>query len=173
MWRNTINIIGQSCLSAVLCCMLYGFAIGQPIDNSPLSRIGIGELQDLYFVSSYAQGGLGAAYRHLHQVNLQNPASLGYLEATAFEAGLFAKRSTLKRDPFSSTVWSGDLDYLSLSFPILNPINELLERRERIFSWGVNVSITPYSRVGYSITSDEEFDTLGVVTRSFEGSGGL
>jgi hypothetical protein len=147
--------------------------IAQPVDNSPLSRIGFGEPQDIYFVSSSSQGGLGAAMKHLHQANIKNPASLGYLEATAFEVGFFAKRSALKRDPFESTVWSGNLDYLSLSFPVLNPINELLERRERDFGWGLNVSLTPFSRVGYAVSSEDVFDSIGVVNRYFQGSGGL
>lgn len=162
----------QSSLTIML-LSFTGFLWAQPVDNSPLSRIGVGELQDLYFVGSYAQGGLGAAYKHLHQVNLKNPASLAYLEATALETGFYAKRSALKRGPFSSTVWSGNLDYFSLSFPILNPINELLERRERDFGWGVNVSLTPFSRVGYIVTSEDVFDSIGVVSRSFQGTGGL
>jgi hypothetical protein len=145
----------------------------QPVDNSPLSRIGFGEPIDVYFAAASAQGGLGAAYWKLHQVNLKNPASLGFLEATALETGMFVKRSALSRDEFKSSVWSGNLEYLSLSFPILNPINELLERRERIFSWGSNISITPYSRVGYHITSEDVFDSIGVVSRSFKGTGGL
>lgn len=138
-----------------------------------MSRIGFGEPQDGFFVAPYSVGGLGSAYKHLHQVNLKNPASLAYLEATAFETAIYAKRSTLKREPFSSTVWSGNLDYLSLSFPILNPINELLERRERDFAWGTNVSLTPFSRVGYFITSEDVFDSIGLVSRTFEGTGGL
>lgn len=166
---------GSIACSIIICLfmLLGGVSNAQPVDNSPLSRIGIGEPQDVYFVSSYAMGGLGAAYKHLHQANIKNPASLAYLEATAFEAGLYAKRSTLKREPFSSTVWSGSLDYLSLSFPILNPINELLERREREFAWGMNVSVTPFSRVGYIVTSEDVFDSIGVVSRSFQGTGGL
>ncbi|HLF65016.1 MAG TPA: hypothetical protein VI603_14725 [Saprospiraceae bacterium] len=172
MSRNTINH-NQSTILACLLVMLSSVIIAQPTDNSPLSRVGFGEPQDVHFVSSYAMGGLGAAYKHLHQANIKNPASLAYLEATAFEVGLYAKRSTLKREPFESTVWSGNLDYLSLSFPVLNPINELLERRERDFSWGLNVSLTPFSRVGYAITSEDIFDSIGVVSRSFQGTGGL
>lgn len=156
---------------ALACLALHGVA--QPADNSPLSRIGIGEPVMPDFAASSAQGGMGSAYWHLHQANLQNPASLGFLEATAFETGLFAKRSAISRNDFSANVWSGNLDYFSLSFPILNPINELLERREREFAWGVNVSLLPFSRVGYSITSEDVFDSVGVVTRGFQGTGGL
>ncbi len=146
--------------------------ISQPSDNSPLSRFGLGELSDQNFVAAFSQGGIGSAFWHLHQANLVNPAS-GHLEATALETGVFAKHSTLKRNDFSSGVWSGNMEYFSLSFPILNPINIVLERREREFGWGMNVSLTPFSHVGYSITSHDLLDSIGMVTRSFQGTGGL
>lgn len=168
MSRNTIKYL------LVLALITSGMAVvAQPADNSPLSRIGIGEPVGVDFAASSAQGGLGSAFWHLHQANLQNPASLGFLEATAFETGFFAKRSAISRNEFSANIWSGNLEYLSLSFPILNPINELLERREREFAWGVNVSLLPFSRVGYSISSEDVFDSIGVVSRSFQGTGGL
>jgi len=172
MSRNTTSLVRTISILAIA-VTLYVQGFTQPVDNSPLSRIGIGEPHDGYFVSSYAQGGLGAAYKHLHQANIKNPASLAFLEATAFESGFYAKRSVLERGAFSSTVWSGNLDYLSLSFPILNPINELLERRERDYGWGISVSLTPFSQVGYAIFSQESVDSLGIVSRSFQGSGGL
>jgi hypothetical protein len=169
MSRSTIRKYSLLLVLAVVGSTAYA----QPADNSPLSRFGVGEPADGAFVTAYAQGGLGAAFWHLHQANLVNPASLGHLEATALEVGFFAKRSALKRDAFSSSVWSGNLDYLSLSFPVLNPINELLERRDRDFGWGVNVSLLPVSRVGYVISSEDVFDSIGVVSRDFQGTGGL
>lgn len=168
MWRNTTKHL----LTIMALAGTATLCVAQPKDNSPLSRIGLGELHDLYFVSAGAQGGLGAAYRRLHEVNLKNPATLGFLEATALEIGMFAKRSAFKRNDFSSKVWSGNLNYLSLSIPLLNPINELLERREREFAWGINVALTPHSTVGYAINSTDVIENVGTVSRSFQGTGG-
>ena len=146
--------------------------MAQPKLNAPLTRFGLGDIVQADFVSSSAMGGLGAAWHHIYQANLVNPASLGHLEATAFELGLFGKVTGLKQGEQTNSVWSGNADYLSLSIPLINPINELLERRDLDFSWGLNISVTPYSEVGYSVRSADFVDSIGVVSRNFQGLGG-
>ena len=143
----------------------------QPKDNSPLSRFGLGDVWPDNFATVSSMGGIGSAYHHIYQGNISNPASYGWLEATAFETSLFAKTTTLKREGLSENVWSGNLEYFSLSIPMINPINELLERKDNEFSWGLNISLLPYSQVGYFVLSEDQVDSIGMVSREFLGQG--
>ncbi|HZV68799.1 MAG TPA: hypothetical protein VFG10_04615 [Saprospiraceae bacterium] len=123
--------------------------------------------------ASHAMGGLSAAYHDFFEANLDNPASLGYLQYTSLQLGFFAKRSSIKRLDDKQTIWSGNLDHLSLNIPIINPLNEALERRETDFSWGTSISLRPYSQVGYFIRITDSIPDIGDVQRTFTGSGGL
>ncbi len=164
-------------MNKLISCVLFSLFVitlgqAQPKLNSPFSRIGFGDLISSDFSSSYSMGGLSAVYHDFFESNIANPASHGFLQYTSFQVGMHARRGVLQKDNLKSSVWSGNLEHLSLGIPIINPINELLERRETVFSWGTNISISPYSRVGYSIESTETIDSLGQIVRSFTGEGG-
>ncbi|MDQ3016601.1 MAG: hypothetical protein M3R25_07785 [Bacteroidota bacterium] len=118
-------------------------------------------------------GGLNAVYHDFFESNFENPASLGFLQYTSFQIGMFAKKSTYKRFDDKQNVWTGNLEHLSLSFPIINPLNEALERRESDFSWGTGISLQPYSQVGYYVRIENAVDSIGDVLRTFKGVGGL
>jgi len=113
-------------------------------------------------------GGLSAAYHDKYNTNIVNPASLPYLKATSFETGLNAKYNELIEGEESYTNWSGALSYLSLAFPLANPINDLLDRVDRGYDLGMAISVQPYSVVGYDIFTTDSDD----VSRRFIGSGG-
>lgn len=149
------------------------FATAQPKDNSPFSQFGLGDFFETDMPSSHAMGGLGSVYHDFFEANLENPASLGFLQYTTLQLGVFAKRTSLKRFDEKQTVWSGNLDHISLNIPIINPLNETLERRETKFAWGTSVSLRPYSQVGYFIGINDVIDSIGEVQRIFTGSGGL
>lgn len=148
-------------------------AISQAKDNSPFSQFGLGDFIDSDMPSSHAMGGLSAAYHDFFEANADNPASLGFLQYTSLQLGFFAKRSGFKRMDAKETVWSGNLNHLSLNIPIINPLNEALERRETDFSWATSFSLRPYAQVGYFIRINDNIDSIGSVERTFTGSGGL
>src|SRR5688500_14374680 len=150
-----------------------GVTIAQPKDNSPFSQFGLGDFFETDMPSSHAMGGLGSVYHDFFEANLDNPASLGFLQYTSLQIGVYAKRSSLTRINEKQTVWSGNLDHISLNIPIINPLNEALERRETAFSWGTSVSLRPYSQVGYYILINDSIPDFGNVDRTFQGSGGL
>ena len=145
---------------------------GQALINSPLSRFGFGDLNEKEFIATYTMGGIGAAYHHPYVTNLVNPASLSYLDAASFEIGLGAKVSWLEKSGATDQVWSGNIQYLSISIPFMNPINEILEKKDRSWRGGFNVSLSPYSQVGYVVNSIGNVDSLGVVRSNFLGRGG-
>ena len=153
-------------------------ALAQPKDNSPYSRLGIGDFTDQFFSAQSGLGGLSAAYHDSYQMNIANPASYSRLKSAAFELGLFSQYSRLGDASGANedvTTWNGNLRYLSLGFPLKNPINEVLDQKKKKYRWGMNFTLLPYSNVNYNVQSqtDQTFgDTLTSVDYSFEGRGG-
>lgn len=143
----------------------------QPKDNSPFSRFGIGDLINQNFVSTIGMGGLSAAQHDPLHLNILNPASLGFLRATAFEVGFNGEYSTLENKGESASGWNGNLNYIAIGFPLKNPINEVLDRKLSQIGWGMNLALVPYSIVGYDIQTEAQVDTLQITNR-FRGSGG-
>lgn len=142
-------------------------------DNSPFSRFGIGDLVDEDFIFSRSMGGLGASYSDVHNINIVNPASYASLRSTAFDIGLYARYSQLSdTEGNNSTQWSGNLEYISLAFPLSNPLNDLLEREQRDLHLAMSFTLMPNSIVSYNISSQDSLSNGDSITRNFQGSGG-
>ncbi|MEM6965490.1 MAG: hypothetical protein AAF573_12035 [Bacteroidota bacterium] len=153
-------------------------ALAQPKDNNPYTRLGIGELTDQFFFPQASMGGMTAAFHDPYHMNISNPASYSRLRSAAFELGLFAEYASLNTpvgQNNSLTTWNGNLSYLSLGFPLKNPINEVLDQKKQKFRWGMNFTLIPYSNVNYNIedTTNQVFaDTLNSIDFLFQGTGG-
>ncbi len=154
------------------------FAFAQPKDNSPYSRLGLGDLVDQYFAAQASMGGLSAAFHDPYHMNIANPASYSRLKSAAFEIGLFSEYARLNDGTETNnalTTWNGNLSYISLGFPLRNPINEVLDPKKRKAKWGMNFSLIPYSNVNYNVqnlTEQTFADTLTSVDFLFQGKGG-
>lgn len=139
--------------------------------NSPYSRLGLGDLGNQNYAFLNGMGNLSATMQDPYHVNLLNPASLSHLYATAFEVGTRVKHANLMSSTSEASVWSGSLAYLSLGFPVINPISEALSRRESKLDWGMNFALVPYSTVGYNVETTEMRQDIGQISSNFEGSG--
>ncbi|MCB0600004.1 MAG: hypothetical protein KDC28_02205 [Saprospiraceae bacterium] len=160
-----------------LCILIILFAFVQGMDaqpkvNSPYSRFGLGDFFSQDFIAVTSVGGTSASYTDPYHVNQANPASLGYLRATSFDVGVNVGRTRLTEPSQSVSRWSGNLSYLSLAFPLINPINEVLERKQKPLHLGMNVSLMPYTNVGYNIEDSIHISEIGQVSRQYRGSGG-
>ncbi len=144
----------------------------QPKFNSPYSRIGLGDLWNSNFAASNGMADLSAAYHDPYHTNINNPASFGYLNSTSFEVGIRAKYGSLESPSQSVNIASGNLAYMSLSFPMKNPISRVLDRDDSKVNWGMNVSLTPYTTVGYDVATEEERPNIGSIKYNYRGSGG-
>lgn len=146
----------------------------QPYENSPLSRFGLGNINQQSLINNGSMGGLTAAYRDPFSYNPQNPASLPFLKTTAFEVGFFAKNNTIQEASNSSKSWSGNFNHIALGFPTYSVINEVLDRKPRTIKWGMGLALTPYNTVGYNVYTQNKApntDTV-TVTNNYVGSGG-
>lgn len=165
-----MNNIKTIILSFFLIIVYFGLS-AQPKDNSPYSRYGLGDPVDNNFVSLRSMG-YGGAYYNPYQINIVNPASNGYLRATVFDLGLYTKYSNLSSGSSSSNVYSGNIEYLSLGFALINPINDLLEKKVRKYDIGLTFTLMPNSNVGFDIESQSEHSDIGTIQRNYKGSGG-
>lgn len=147
-------------------------AWAQPKDNSPYSRLGLGDLVPQTMVSQIGTGGWGAAYNDPYHINLLNPASFAFLNSTSYDVGLYAKYARLKGGDEATDVWSGNLRYLALAFPMQNPINESLAQKVKPVKWGMGIALTPFTNVGYDIQTTEVLPGVDTTTNLFRGTGG-
>ncbi|MBK8627584.1 MAG: hypothetical protein IPN86_19075 [Saprospiraceae bacterium] len=144
----------------------------QQSDNSPYSRYGIGEPTDNNFNHLRQMGGLGASFIDGYHINIVNPASYSFLNATAFDVGIFAKRTWLNDNLNTNKIWSGNLDYLSLAFPLRNPINDLYDGVKKDYKLAMAITLMPNSNVNYNIVSSDSLQQIGPFTRNYIGTGG-
>ncbi|MEM9919651.1 MAG: hypothetical protein AAF990_16260 [Bacteroidota bacterium] len=154
----------------LLACLQVGMA--QPKFNSPYSRIGIGDPFDQNFAHGRGLAGVTAAFRSANGINIVNPASYAYLQTTSFEVGVYGQYSSLESLGETEDVWSGNLGYLALAFPIKNPLNQVLDREKSPFSWGMSFSLVPYSNIGYLIDVEQAIPGSDTANYAFEGTGG-
>jgi len=141
--------------------------------NSPFSRYGIGDIVDPNPIYLRHMGGINASFADSYHMNTVNPASMSFLRATSFDVGISANNINLKDDlDNTSRDWSGNLEYLSLAFPLTNPLNEVFEREKKDFRLGMGFSLQPVSRVAYHILNEDSDNDIGNFTREFVGNGG-
>lgn len=162
-------------LKSTLSLLLLFFSsalLAQPKQNSPYSRYGLGDPVNQYFAAQAGMGGQSAAFHDPFHLNTINPASYAFLRATTFEAGLFAKRSNYQSSIASLTNWSGNLAYLALGFPLKSPINEVLDKQKSDWQYGMGLTMTPFTVVGYNVNTKDTLPDLGIVSNTFEGNGG-
>lgn len=155
---------------AVFFYMTYSF--GQQNDNSPYSRYGIGDLTDRNFNHLRQMGGLGSSFIDVYHINIVNPASLGFINATAFDFGVNGKGTILNDDNYKNTVWTGGLDYISLAFPLKNPINAVYDGVKKSHKYTMGLTLMPHSFVNYSISGIDSISTDKPFKRNYTGNGG-
>jgi tetrahydromethanopterin S-methyltransferase subunit F len=143
-----------------------------PTVNAPYSSIGFGEMTPLNYVSSLGMGGLSAAYNDPFNLNILNPASLAYLRSTSFEVGLKFKNAIFQEEDITNQNWTGNLSHLALGFPLINPINEAVDRKEPKLGLGMYFGLQPYSEVGYSIGQRINSGKITSASNLYKGSGG-
>ncbi len=145
-----------------------------PTDNSPYSRYGLGNLISPNFGAVTGMANISTAYNSYGSVNLNNPASLGFLYTTAFETGLQSELNWLSAsDGTSDFTADGNLSHIVLGFPLKNPLNKLTALKRSSFNWGSAFGVIPYSKVAYDIETTSALPNVDTVVSRTRGTGGL
>lgn len=144
---------------------------GQQTHN-PLSSLGFGEFLDNTQTAVASTGWNKAVFNEYYHVNLSNPVSYGYLQSTSFELGVYGKFNTYTNNSSSYKAWQGNINSISLAFPMLSPYNELLDRKDRKFKWGMGFGLSPFSSIDYNYQLDYQDVTVGSYYQQHQGKGG-
>lgn len=172
IWKVAVVACLLLVSGATLLAQTTDFADIRPKQNSPLSRFGLGDRLDQHFAAQAGMGGLQSVFQDGYQVNIQNPASLAWLQATSFEVGLYAKLAELADASGAVNTESGNISYLALAFPIRNPINLSLDRQANTWNAGMAFSLAPTTLVGYDLELEEEIEGIGLASNLLRGNGG-
>ncbi len=172
MPSNWNRFFGALVIFSGLCVSMMGQnLLINPTNNSPFSRFGLGNFADQYSAMQAGMAGLTTAMPDQFHLNFGNPATLGFLQVTSFEVGLSARYAALSEPNNNENVWTGNLNYLALGFPLINPINKVLDRDQTPLGIGMSFSLRPFTTVGYDILTDIEVPEVGTTVNSFKGSG--
>ena len=151
-------------LVTLLLFLGVGTLRAQTVGNSPYSALGIGDLYSPGFIPSAGMGGLGVSNANGFYVNHVNPALLARNRIAFFEAGLLLHFKGLSEGERTQQVRSGNINYLSFSFPA--------GRR-----WSLGLSLMPYSRVDYTSRSNalifRSITDFTFVNYEYRGTGGI
>lgn len=144
--------------------------------NSPYSRYGLGDVFSSQFTQQLSTGGaFSATYNSVWDASIINPAALGHLQTTAFEAGVFYKHSQLSEYATGQKAAAndGNLSYLSLSFPITRSweIETDTLRKGIPIQWGMGLSLSPHSTIGYDARITRNLTDIGEVEYRYAGDG--
>jgi hypothetical protein len=145
----------------------------QTRQNSPYSRFGLGDLLPAELPAQQGMGGVSTIYSNSYMMNVVNPASLGWLNFTDFEAGAYFRTASLSETETGKTSRSNDGNFanLLLGFPILNkPSSDSLNPRKRL-RWGMALGLQPHSAVGYDIQVPDSVAGAGRIVNTYLGRG--
>lgn len=172
IWRRLFLIVATGLIFAVGLDAQTNTATLIPKNNSPLSRFGLGDPVNQFYSAAGGMAGVSAAWDNPFHLNLQNPASLTRLQATALEVGLYGRYARLRDQQTADDVWSGNLNYFALGFPLRNPINQTLDRQRTDYSLGMAFSLQPVTQVGYNLALTNMSNPELVTTDTLKGTGG-
>lgn len=148
-------------IAFILSCFIFQ-ARGQLVPNSPYTRYGFGNLQDIGGGQNIALGGMGIGLSEGNSINYLNPASYHYSIDTlnfVFDVNIRGQLHQLSSDFGKSQGQTITPDYFILGFPITKWLKS-------------TIGIIPYSSINYKINNTlilpEE-----TVTTSIYGKGGI
>lgn len=134
----------------------------QTILNSPLSYVGMGELDEGGSPSNAMMGGLGVSTSNGIYANVINPALLARNRYTVFEVGAKAELKELQDTRQHQQIFGGNYHSLNLTLPISS-------------RWTASIGFRPHSSVEYETRSFRRLNLLGVdsLIYSYAGKGGV
>jgi hypothetical protein len=150
-------------LCLIVLLLLFSFSVfAQTRISSPYSRYGLGDLTDNSNAWNFSMGGTSIALRSPYHINSTNPASYTAFDSSSFvfEGGLVIDYVTLKTNIQTVSRTYGSVGYLTFGFPVTK-------------WWKMNISLLPYTNVGYNISSSQVSPGIGSETMIYAGSGGI
>ncbi|MFN5621801.1 MAG: hypothetical protein ACK478_10895 [Flavobacteriales bacterium] len=146
-------------LASLLLMQLAAFAQSNP--NSVYSRFGLGIIDNPGNANHFGMGGMTAAQSDPICLNLANPASYAFLDATNLQTTVKGAHTTTNDGTATSKYGNGQIHELSMGF------------RKPTGKWGIAIGLSPYSSVDYRFTSKDTLSDTLTATYRYNGRGGL
>lgn len=130
--------------------------------NSPYSRFGLGDLANSVNAASLGMGGTSYSYFGSTRINSKNPASYMGMDSAnvLFDFGLNGMMVNTMSTSGNSKTNYFNLNYFKLAFPVT--------------TWyKTSIGVTPFSDIGYQISSSNKIDSIGTVNYQYNGEGGI
>ncbi|MEO5943507.1 MAG: hypothetical protein ABIP30_10700 [Ferruginibacter sp.] len=149
---------------------LFIYSFSQAQDNSPYSRYGLGDLSPNMNGTTRGMGGITAGYSDYQSINMNNPASLGYISSTVFDLGGEVSRRTLKSNtsPLKYTSTNVYFSYLQIGFPIGSK-----KMQQKGINWGASFGLRPLTQINYKIATNQRLPGIDSLNTLYQGTGGL
>ena len=160
MWYTMIK---QLTLFTSLILLLFPGVQAQNSTSSPLSILGIGEIEIRDFGRTTGMGSVGIGYQSENFLNRRNPAGLNAIDTLRFILDVSAG---FKLSEFFTSTRNGrtvDFTFKSLA------IGVRLSKK-----WTSSVGLCPYSNVGYQLNRQQQIPgTAELADAVYSGSGGV
>lgn len=104
-------------------------------------------------------GGVSAAISNPYGINIPNPASLGEIFLTTFDAGMEGESVRTAGKDSMYRAGSSGLSHIALAFPV------------KLGRWGAAMSFKPYSSVKYNFRRDVIAENIGEYAEFYSGNG--
>ncbi len=131
-----------------------------PQIKSPLSELGLGNLNPVGLSSNFAMGGISSAYVSTKYINPYNPASLSRLRYTGAETGLHISQNNYTQNNATSVYNNFTSTSAIIGFPLGGGL-------------GFAAGILPYSSKNYAYENTISVDGDLMVTKKSEGKGNV
>ncbi|MFD1816807.1 hypothetical protein SAMN04515674_110124 [Pseudarcicella hirudinis] len=143
-------------------CTLLSIRTTAQVVNSPLSYLGLGELNDGSSITNQMMGGLGVANANGIYANLINPALLARNRYVVFEVGVNGEYKSMQNYRQKQNIFGGNYNSISLTLPLSS-------------RWTGSLGLIPYSTVDYETRSIRRLNLIGTdsLIYTYKGSGGI
>ncbi|MFM2000452.1 MAG: hypothetical protein RL204_2399 [Bacteroidota bacterium] len=148
-------------LSSLVFVLIAVLAQSQTSTSNPYSRFGIGILENPGSAIHFGMGGVTTSIADGNSVNLFNPASYSQLSRTVFQIGGTGQFQTLSNTSGTESYSNGRVNDISLGF------------KKSTSPWGFALGLTPFSSVGYNLTSTVEINDSTSTSYLYDGTGGI
>jgi hypothetical protein len=137
-------------------------SFGQLRTDSPYSRFGLGDVNPGYNVYQSSLGGVGYGVRDYLRISTINPAAIAAIDSGSFvfNAAFNGLAVNTKTSTQSGSTNYFNLSYLQFGLPVTT-------------WWRTGGGLTPFTTVGYDVSSHEDLDSIGDVRFSHLGDGGV
>lgn len=135
--------------------------ISQHNPNSVYSRFGLGLLDNPGNVTHFGMGGITAPTSDPITLNLSNPASYSFLEATNLQTTIKGISTQASTNTQTSNYLNGQIHELSMGLKKPNT------------NWALAFGLTPYSFVDYRFTAKDTLSDTLTTSYTYSGRGGI